>query len=58
MPVANGFFGWFVGIDSGQLRKRNGHLPSLPADLHQHVVLAGIFRGHAYDLDRLTFPQR
>jgi hypothetical protein len=28
------------------------------ADLHEHVVLADIFSGHAYDLGGFAFPER
>ena len=46
VPVADGFLSGFVRVYGLELRKRNGHLPRLPADLHQHVVLAGILCGH------------
>src|SRR5262249_49992007 len=48
MPVADGL----------QLRERNGHLPPLPTDLYKHVMLAGIFSGHAQDLGGFSFPER
>ena len=46
VPVANGFLGGFVRVDCFELRKRNRHFSSLPADLHEHVVLAVILSGH------------
>ena len=46
VPVADAFLSGFVRVYGLELRKRNGHLPRLPADLHQHVVLAGILCGH------------
>jgi len=46
MPVADGFLGGFVRVYCLELRKRNGHFPPLPAELHEHVVLAGILGGH------------
>jgi hypothetical protein len=33
VPVANGFLGGFVRVYSLELRKRDGRLPSLPAEL-------------------------
>ena len=58
MPVAYRFLGWFVRIDGLQLRERNGHLPPLPMDLYKHVMLAGIFGGHAQGLGGFPFPER
>jgi len=58
MPVADGLVGWFVRIDGFPLRERNGHLPPLPTDLYKHVMLAGIFSGHAQDLSGFPFPER
>ena len=40
------------------MRKRNGHFPPLPTDLHKDVVLADIFSGHAYDLGGFTLSER
>jgi hypothetical protein len=36
------------------LGERDSHFPPLPADLHKHIVLAGIFNGHVPDLDDLA----
>ena len=47
MPVADGLLGGFVRVDGFKLRKRNGHLPALPTDLHKHVVFARVLNGHA-----------
>ena len=47
MPVANGLGSGFVGINGKQLRERNSHFPPVPADLHEHVVLARTLNGHA-----------
>ena len=47
MPVANGLGSGFVGINGKQLRERNSHFPPVPADLHEHVVLARTVNGHA-----------
>src|ERR1700723_4704388 len=58
MPVADGFFGELVGFDGSQLREWYGHLPALPSNLDEHVVLAVIFRPHANHFDGLTFPER
>lgn len=46
VPVADGFLGGFVRVYRLELRKRNGHLPPLPADLHKHLVLACILSSH------------
>jgi hypothetical protein len=34
--------------------ERDSHFPPLSADLHKHIVLAGIFNGHVPDLDDLA----
>ena len=47
VPVADGFVGGFVRVCGVELRKRNGHLPPLPTDLHEHVVLARVLNSHA-----------
>ena len=41
MPVANHLGSGFVGINGGQLGKRDGHLTPLPTDQHEHVGGAG-----------------
>jgi hypothetical protein len=46
MPVANGFSGGFVWIDSGELSERGGHGWTLPSDQDEHVVLADFVRCH------------
>src|ERR1700674_1030860 len=57
MPIADRFGGGFVRIDGGQLRKRDGHFPSLPPDLHEHIARAGTLRREAADFDSLSFPE-
>src|ERR1700674_4241461 len=51
MPIADRFGGGFVRIDGGQLRKRDGHLPPLPPDLHEHIA-----RGSCESLRREPDP--
>jgi hypothetical protein len=46
VPVADSFVGGFIRVCGLELRERNGQLPRLPADLHEHVVLASILVGH------------
>src|SRR6516162_9562241 len=58
MPVADGFVGGFVRVYSVELRKRDSHLPPLPADLDKHVVLAGILFGHTQDFGGFTLAER
>ena len=58
MPVANGLGGGFVGIDGGQLGKRDGHLTPLPTDQHEHVSGAGILRRHTPHFDSVSFAER
>ena len=58
MPVADGFRGGLVRIDGDQLKKRSGHFPALPTDLHKHVMFTRTFHGHAQDFDGLALPER
>jgi hypothetical protein len=53
-----GFGGRGVGINSRQLGQRDGHGPALPADQHEHIGGAGIFRCHTLDFDGFPFPER
>ena len=45
------------GFNGGELSKRNGHPPTLLWDRDEHVLLAGVVRCHAHDLDQFTFPE-
>ena len=47
MPVSDGLSGGIVGINRNQLGQGNCHGPPLPADHHEHVGGARIFRCHA-----------
>src|SRR2546428_324903 len=58
MPVGNGFGGRVVGINSRQLGQGDGHGPALPADQHEHIGGAGIFRCHTLDFDGFSLPER
>ncbi len=57
VPVADGLFGGFVRGNCFELRERDCHLPSLPADLEEHVVFAGILVGHAQDIDGFVLAE-
>jgi hypothetical protein len=47
VPVSDGLSGGIVGINRNQLGQGNCHGPPLPADHHEHVGGARIFRCHA-----------
>ena len=46
------------GVEGGQLRQGNGHLPALPADQHAPVAGAGIFGSQAPDFDSFLLDER
>ena len=58
VPVADGLEGGFVRVDGDQLGEWHGHIATVPADQHQHVVGTGILGRQAADFDRFSFTER